>query len=81
MTIHLRKKRKAYRKPYNPKLSLVDYDEIAISMQESLEESMAAIVKLAEGNEDCDGNENCRAEDSAGENTIDFDSTSTSEYF
>ena len=42
--IHLRKKRKDSTEPYDPQLSLVDYEGIATSMQESMEGSMTMIV-------------------------------------
>ena len=43
-TSHHRKKRKATRDPYEPKLNPKDYDHITTSVQETLEGSMTAIV-------------------------------------
>lgn len=39
-----RKKRKAFKEPYDPQLSFVDYEGIASSIQESLEGLMTAIM-------------------------------------
>lgn len=45
-TSHQKKKRKATREPYEPKLNLEDYKHIVTSVQETLEGSMTAIVTL-----------------------------------
>lgn len=42
--VHARKKRKATKDPTNPILSFKDYEHIATSVQETMEESMTMIV-------------------------------------
>lgn len=42
--VHARKKTKAIRQPYEPKLSIEDYELIAKSVRETIEESMTMIV-------------------------------------
>lgn len=44
LTMHLRKKRKAYREPYDPKLNSTDNEHVATSVQECLEGLMTTIV-------------------------------------
>jgi hypothetical protein len=45
-TPHARKKRKAIRRPYEPKLSTKDCEHITTSVQETMKESMTVIVTL-----------------------------------